>query len=181
MPHDHAFRFFHGGNPDGERMNVFSLRTVCAAAVFFGLILTLLPDGRERRMASLCATCALIILLLGHLRSIRWEEYAISLAQTREAAERISSDANIDRERMNRYVIERECEEYIMDKAEDYGLELASVRVTAAWHREGVWVPDTARLVIKKQNEAQRRLVSWMEAQLGINEAHQEWSIEDSS
>ena len=35
--------------------------------------------------------------------------------------------------------------------------------------------------VIKKQNEAQRRLVSWMEAQLGINEAHQEWSIEESS
>ena len=162
-------------------MNVFSLRTVCAAAVFFGLVLTLLPDGRERRMASLCATCALIILLLGHLRSIRWEEYAISLAQTREAAERISSDANIDRNRMNRYVIERECEEYIMDKAEDYGLELASVRVTAAWHREGVWVPDTARLVIEKRNEAQRRLVSWMEAQLGINEAHQEWSIEESS
>ena len=162
-------------------MSAITLRGICAASIVYGILLILLPEGKERSIASLCATCALIILLLGHLRSIRWEEYAISLAQTREAAERISSDANIDRNRMNRYVIERECEEYIMDKAEDYGLELASVRVTAAWHREGVWVPDTARLVIKKQNEAQRRLVSWMEAQLGINEAHQEWSIEESS
>lgn len=161
-------------------MNVYSLKSICAGAVFFGLVLTLLPDGRERRITSLCATCALILMLLGCLRSVRWEDYALSLAQAREAAERITSAAEADRERMNRHVIEKECEEYIMDKAKDYGVKLESVQITAAWRREGVWVPDKVRLALAEQSREQLLLGEWIEAQLGIDRKHQEWSIEEN-
>jgi len=102
-------------------MSSVTLRGICAASVFFGVILTLLPEGKERRVASLCATAALVIMFFSLVFSTDWADYSLSLAQTRDAAALISSSAEESRNRMNRLVIEQECEEYIMDKAAQYG------------------------------------------------------------
>lgn len=162
-------------------MSAVSLRGICVASVFFGVVLTLLPDGRERRVASMCATTALLIMFLSLVRSVNWGEYTLSLSQTRNAAALITTDAEQRRSRMNRLVIEKECEEYIMDKAGDYGLELEAVRVTAVWRREGVWVPDTVSVIMKQDSGARSRLASWIETQLGIRADRQEWSIEGAA
>lgn len=62
-------------------MSAPTLRGICAASVFFGLALSLLPEGRERRVASLCVTAALVLMLLGLFRTFRWDSYAVSLAE----------------------------------------------------------------------------------------------------
>ena len=117
-------------------MSAPTLRGICAASVFFGLALTLLPEGRERRIASLCVTAALVLMLLGLFRSVRLDSYAVSLAEMRSAADAISADAETERRELSRLVIERECAEYIMDKAADLSLTVNSVDVGARWCRE---------------------------------------------
>lgn len=162
-------------------MSAVTLKGVCAASVFFGLVLTLLPEGKEKRVATLCVTAALTLMLLGLCRSISWESYAVSLAETRSAADAISTGAEEERRELNRLVIERECGEYIMDKAADLSLKLRSVRVTARWSREEVWVPDRVTIVLSEEGAGRGRLSSLIEAQLGIPAQMQEWSVEGNT
>ncbi len=159
-------------------MSAPTLRGICAASVFFGLALSLLPEGRERRVASLCVSAALVLMLLGLFRGFHWESYAVSLAEMRSAADAISADAESERRELSRPVIERECEEYIMDKAADLSLAVRSVKVSARWSREGVWVPERISVVLAADGGGRARLASLIEAQLGIAEEFQEWSIE---
>ena len=155
-----------------------TLRMICASCVFFAAALTLLPEGRERRIASLCASCALVLMFCSLLRSMDWDAYALSLAESREAAARFSSDSLRESQRLNQLVIEKECEEYIMDKAGDCNCPLKEVSVHAVWSREGLWVP--ARAVLHSSSDTGRmRLSSLIEAQLGIGGENQEWIIEE--
>ena len=98
-------------------MSAPTLRGICAASVFFGLALTLLPEGRDRRVASLCVTAALVLMLLGLFQTFSWESYAVSLAEMRSASDEIAENAEEGGKALSRLVIERECGEYIMDKA----------------------------------------------------------------
>lgn len=159
-------------------MSGVTLRTICAASMFFGVALTLLPEGKERRIASLCATAALVLMLCSLLRGMDWEPYAISLARTREAAARFSTDAEAESRRLNRLVIERECAEYIMDKARECACPLVSVSVRAAWSREGFWVPESAVLTLGGGENGRERLSALIEAQLGIGAESQVWIVE---
>lgn len=160
-------------------MSAPTLRGICAASVFFGLALTLLPEGRERRIASLCVTAALVLMLLGLFRSVRLDSYAVSLAEMRSAADAISADAETERRELSRLVIERECAEYIMDKAADLSLAVNSVDVGARWCREGVWVPERVSIALSADGAGRAKLAALIEAQLGIAEENQEWSIEE--
>ena len=162
-------------------MSAPTLRGICAASVFFGLALSLLPEGRERRVASLCVTAALVLMLLGLFRTFRWDSYAVSLAEMKSSADAISADAQEERRELSRRVIERECGEYIMDKAADLSLALRSVKVSARWSREGVWVPERVSIVLVQDAPGREKLASLIEAELGIPKQIQEWSIEGSS
>lgn len=159
-------------------MSTITLRGICAASVFFGIALMLLPEGRPRRVGSLCVTAALVLMFAGLFHSLEWEGYALGLAQMQDAADAISTDAEVVQRRLNRLVIERECEEYIMDKARDCMLPVRRVKVSAAWSREGVWVPERVSITLAEGGEGRARLASLIEAQLGIPESRQEWSIE---
>ena len=162
-------------------MSAPTLRGICAASVLFGLALSLLPEGRERRVASLCVTAALVLMLLGLFRSFRWDGYALSLAEMRSASDAISSDAEGERRELSRLVIEQECGEYILDKAADLSLAVRSVKVSARWSREGVWVPERVSIVLERDGAGHSRLSALIEAQLGIAKADQEWSIEGNT
>lgn len=159
-------------------MSFLSLRSICAASVFFGVALTLFPEGKEKRIASLCATAALVLLFCSFVRGMDWETYSLSLAKARETGAGISSDAANESRRLNRLVIERECEEYIMDKARDCACPLRSVKVSAAWSREGLWIPESAALHLGADQSGRERLSSLIEAQLGIRAERQEWIVE---
>ena len=159
-------------------MSEVTLRGICAAAVFFGIMLTLLPEGKEKRIASLCVTAGLALMLLGLCRTLDWDSYAVSLAEERSAADTLVSGAEEERRELNRLVIERECGEYIMDKAAEFSLVVRSVKVNARWSRESVWVPESVSIVLTEDGAGRARLALLIEAQLGIPAQAQEWSIE---
>ena len=143
-------------------MSAPTLRGICAASVFFGLALTLLPEGRERRAASLCVTAALVMMLLS-------------------ASDAFAADAERKGRELSRLVIERECGEYIMDKAAELSLAVNRVKVSARWSREGVWVPERAEIVLDRDGESRKKLASLIAAELGIPEDRQEWSVEGNA
>ena len=162
-------------------MSAPTLRAICVASVLFGIALTLLGEGRARRAASLCVTAALVLMFLSLLRGMDWESYALGLAELRSAAEAIAPAAEAEQKRLSRLVIERECEEYIMDKAAELSLPLRRAEVEARWDRAGVWVPERAKLTLEEDAEGRARLSALIEAQLGIAREKQEWSIEGDS
>ena len=162
-------------------MSAPTLRGICAASVFFGLALTLLPEGRERRAASLCVTAALVMMLLGLFRSFSWESYAVSLAELRSASDAFAADAERKGRESPPPPPARECGEYIMDKAAELSLAVNRVKVSARWSREGVWVPDRAEIVLDRDGESRKKLASLIAAELGIPEDRQEWSVEGNA
>ena len=121
------------------------------------------------------------MMLLGLFRSFSWESYTVSLAELRSASDAFAADAERKGRELSRLVIERECGEYIMDKAAELTLAVRSVKVNVRWSREGVWVPERAVIVLERDGEGRRRLASLIAAQLGIPEERQEWSVEGDS
>ena len=67
-----------------------------------------------------------------------------------------------------------------MDKAADLSLAVRSVKVSARWSREGVWVPERVSIALENDGEGRARLSSLIEAQLGIPVTCQEWSVGES-
>ncbi len=159
-------------------MSAVSFKGICAASVFFGIALTLFPEGKQKRIASLCVTAALALMLLGLCRAFDWEGYAVSLAEVRSASDAIGAEAEDARRELNRLVIERECGEYILDKAAELALSVRSVSVSARWSREEVWVPDSVTIALTEDGAGRTKLSSLIEAQLGIPGQRQEWCIE---
>ena len=162
-------------------MSGVTLRGLCSASLFFSLALCLLPEGKEKRIASLCVTAALVLMLLNLVRATSWDDYALSLAELRRDAEAISAAADARSRSLNRLVIERECEEYILDKAEDLALPVRSVTVGTVWKDEGVWMPYRIVITLAEDGAGRERLASLLEAQLGVPEARQEWRVENDS
>lgn len=161
-------------------MNTVSLRGICAASVFFGIALCLLPEGREKQIASLCAAFALVLMFIHCFRAADWESYALSLAELRGASDAISASADAQGRQLRRFVIEQECGEYIWDKAVELELEVRDVAVGTAWSEEGVWVPQSAVITLGRDGARRERLSSLIEAQLGIPAARQEWRFEEN-
>lgn len=162
-------------------MNAVTLRGICVTSVLFALVLCLLPEGREKQIASLCATAALVLMLLGLVRQNDWGDYALSLSEARAAADAVSLDADAKSKALNRFVIEQKCEEYIWDKAADLSLPLKDVEIHVQWRDEGVWTPESVRITATEYSQKLERLSGLIEAQLGIPLSRQELEIENDS
>ena len=80
-------------------------------------------------------------------------------------------------DRLNRTIIEGECETYILDKAAALGLEVREAAVTARWSDEGFWYPWECRLSTGEGDMS--GLSRLIEAELGIPEARQRWEAEE--
>ena len=161
-------------------MSGVSLRGICMASVLFGLTLCLLSEGREKQIASLCATSALVLMLLNLVKTTDWQVYALSKAEMDRVAASISADADARSRELNRFVIEQKCEEYIWDKAADLSIRLQSVELTVTWSGEGVWVPQSVVIELPEENPQRSRLASLIEEHLGIAEAYQEWIVHEA-
>lgn len=111
---------------------------LCAVCMF------LCPAGRVKFVLQMAAACVMVLALFSPFVRLRPEDYASALTAFREesaAAEPVSGEAG---ERLNRLVIERECAEYIWDKAQSSGVALTAVSVRCEWDSGGYWVPSEA-------------------------------------
>ena len=153
-----------------------ALRQLCGLSLFCGIALGIMPEGGVKKAASIACTVVLIMTVLLPLGALDLSEYSLELAKYREMGEQLEEKGSEARDSMSRTVIERECEAYIMDKAEVLGIELTAVKVRAFWSSEGVWVPESAEIRSACTESERKRLSDVIFAELGIAADDQEWS-----
>ena len=139
---------------------------VCAAA------LRLTPEGRVKPVVRLlCGVCMAAALLSPLMGADLVETYPLELARYRARGAAIAGEGTAIRAGLDRDIIERETEAYILDKARSMGVPLTEVRVALRWSASGVWLPEGAELT----GPYSAALARILEAELGIPQTAQNW------
>ncbi len=150
------------------------IMTITATALICAVANTLTPKNGKKATGVVCAF-AMMAAMLGIFGDVDAggigayvDRYRAEADETVEAArERAKSET--------RFIIEKRCETYILDKAAALGVTLDGVSVTAKWSGEGFWYPDGCELRGDKSSE----LSALIEAELGISLDKQVWSTQD--
>ena len=150
---------------------------LCVLSVFFGLAMSLMPEGTVKKMAPAVAAAAMLLCLMDSTSSVDTDGLVLDIARYRELSETLTMDAEALHERLDRNLIEQECQTYIENKAEELGLQELTVRVAAEWSAEGFWLPESVCIEGQWSMQEKERLSQMIESQLGIPTQRQEWTI----
>jgi len=151
------------------------VRQLCALSVFCALALSLMPDGSVKRIAEIGCSLALVLSLAAAIGRLDLGSYTLELSRIRDREEEIRQGSDEIRDRLNRRVMERECEAYVREKAAELGIRDLDVQVTARWNIDGFWQPVSAALRSECEVSLKQRLTERIEAELGIPADKQEW------
>ena len=155
-----------------------SIRQLCVLSLFCGAALSLLPEGGVKRVAEVVCTASLILALVSPLKALDMETYALEGAKRHELEAALASGGEAARQRLNRLVIEQEYEAYIMDKAQELGLEGLAADVEVQWSLEGLWMPYGVKISGACGQTGKERLSALLTADLGIPYERQRWDSE---
>lgn len=147
---------------------------VCSVAFAGGLCavcMYLCPAGRVKYVLQMASACVMVLALFSPFIKLRPDDYASVLAAFREQSTSVMAVSTDPAERLNRLVIERECAEYILDKAQTYDLPLSSVTVRATWDNGGYWVPHEAVYITNET--VSEEFLQEITKELGIPEERQ--------
>lgn len=153
-----------------------SVRSLCVLSVLCGALQSLMPEGGAKRIAGLLSTAILVITLLTPFKELDFDSFALQSAKLRETEEEILSGASDAEQKLDRLVIERECASYILNKAEELGIALASAEVDMRWDLEGLWVPYAAELSAECTQAQKDALGAFIQSELGIPYERQRWN-----
>lgn len=152
------------------------LREICALSIICGVAMSITPEGGAKRVIGILSSAILIIAIVTPLKDFDFEAYALELAKYREQEAELTARGEEINERLNRLVIEQECQAYIMDKAIETGFEAKEAKVTLQWSTEGVWVPYAAEISGEATPKERLRLSESIMAGLGIPQERVIWA-----
>ncbi len=155
------------------------LREICALSILCGVAVSITPEGGAKRVIGILSSAILIIAIITPLKDFDFENYALELARYREQEAELTAKGEEINERLNRLVIEQECQAYIMDKAIEIGFEVKEAKVTLQWSTEGVWVPYSAEISGEATPEERLRLGESIKAGLGIPPERVVWAVNE--
>ncbi len=158
---------------DWIRNWIFSLAgtaMVCAAAR------RLTPEGRVKSVLRMVCAVAMAAALFSPLLQGALDTYPLELARYRAQAAALTEEGEALRRELDRGIIEREMEAYILDKARALGAPLQGAAVALRWSTEGVWLPASAELT----GPYHAALARAIEAELGIPRSAQVWRTDES-
>lgn len=145
--------------------------SVAFAGGLCALCMYLCPAGRVKYVLQMASACVMVLAMFSPFWKLRPEDYASVVASYREESLAVMARPGNPSERLNRLVIERECAEYIWDKAQTGGLTLTDVSVRCVWDSGGYWVPNEA--VYTAGEPVPASFVSEITEELGIPEERQ--------
>lgn len=152
------------------------VRELCLFSIFSSLAASLVTHNGVKRILNTVTVTALLCMIAEPLTQLDFESYNLMAAKYREESIALQINAENISDRLNRIVIEQECEEYINNRAEELGIELNSVKVTARWHRDGLWIPND--VLISSPETRNEKLCLSIEAELGIPSDEQVWNYD---
>lgn len=151
------------------------IRALCALSILCGAAGLMVPEGSGRRAMGFVCTLVLLSAVVLNLRTLDWEEYALDAALIRKREEEFLQQAEENRKLLDRLVIEREYEEYILTAAREMGIELQDLDVGVQWNLDGLWVPHDVHLIGEWTDAERTALSERLEADLGIPDSRQTW------
>ena len=153
---------------------------LCAGELICGAVQAICPKNSSGSAVRLACGFMTVALLIGPLKELNFEEYALRLAEIRAAGGEYASAAISGGDEQIRIVIEQECEAYILDKAAELGIKNAAAAVSAKIADGGTYpYPYSVELGGEADWEQRNRLSSFIEGELGIPAARQYWSGEN--
>lgn len=152
------------------------LRELCGLSILCGAALSIAPEGAVKRVLEILCSAALLTALLTPLKGIDLESYALQLAKYKEDEAALTAKGDEMNNRLNRLVIEGECNSYIMDKAKEKGVDVKEAEVELKWSTEGLWYPYSARIVSNAEGAEKAALIDALKSELGIPEERVTWS-----
>ncbi len=154
------------------------LNAVIYTGVICGIALVITPGGRVKKALTILCGAAMCVAFISPLAGIDLNSYSETLAGFKLEAESFAAQGESYSKNLNRTIIEDECEAYILDKAENLGVQLDEVEVLAVWSDEGYWYPSEAAITGSVSQDQRERMSSCIEAELGISRDNQQWSGE---
>lgn len=151
------------------------IREICALSILCGVVCSIMPEGSVKRVAGILCSCVLIITAVSPLRDFDFDYYAHLITNYREREAEINRRGDEISERLNRTVIQAECEAYISDKAEKLGLNIKSAKVELKWNADSAWVPYSAQITADIAPAGRKKLADVLLAELGILPERVEW------
>ena len=151
------------------------IRQLCAMSLLCGAALTLTPQGGAKRVTEILCTAVLVLTVLSPLKELDLDAYALSVAKYRETEAELFHKGEEAGERLNRLVIEREYESYIMDKAKNLGLTITEVQIEVEWSLDGLWIPYGAEVHVQGDSTTKDDLGRILRDDLGIPFERQQW------
>ena len=149
---------------------------ILGAAIFGAAARELAGEGRLGSAVRIVSGALLLFALLQPLCSFDWDVYALSLAESRQAAEQAAASGQDSARRLLKSVMEEEYETYICTRAQALGAE-AAARVETRWSGE-YWYPVSCTVRGKWTDAQKRALADTIGAELGIPEEKQTWERE---
>lgn len=152
--------------------------SVSAAAAVCAICAALIPEGRMKKASSFVFAAVMLTAMLAPISELDFRAYSISAEKYRLQAESIVADGNKAKENLDRRYIEGKYAAYILDKAAQEGIELHSVSVSCSWSTEDFWYPESVVITASGNTNEEKYLSikNAIEAELGIDVAHQQWS-----
>ena len=151
------------------------VRPLCVLSILCGVLLSLTPEGSVKRIAELACTCVLLISVIG-TAGAETSELSFSDADISHLEDELSENAEKTRTELSGMVIQRECEEYIMEKADALGIVLREVTVGLRHTEEQDWSPWNVTLESEATGEEKSLLSGIIRTDLGIPYERQSWN-----
>ena len=151
------------------------IKDVCVFGVLSAVALTMAPDKGTKNIMNIMCSLIVLLILIQPLSGFDFGTYASSIAEFNEISEELIANGEDMNSRLNRVVIEKEYETYIMDKASKLDITLDGVSVELRWDTKGYWVPSKVIYKSVNRTENVRKLIDIVEAEFGIAESEQHW------
>lgn len=115
----------------------------------------------------------LVITLISPLVKIRFDDLSSLWEQVSAEGNVLAKEGSNSTQEALSTVIKEDLEAYILDKADELGLTL---RITVQMDQHNAVMPQTVKLQGAASPYQKRLLSAFMEEELGITEAQQEWN-----
>ena len=146
---------------------------LCGAAQYF------CPDGQVKHVIAILSAAILSITILTPLREIDVDLYSLTEAKLNTAQAEITQNGRTSDELLRRIATEDTCNRYLLGKANAFGLTNVDVSVKLRKNEEGSWIPESVRIRSEKNAEAEEKLGTLIQSELGIPRERQEWVTDE--
>ena len=152
------------------------VKQLCSISLLCGAVFALTPEGNIKKIMQILCTLILVSMVLASLSNMDFEQYLLEFASYEEREKAFLSKSKELEKNLNREVIEQKCEEYIMDKAKEFGLSIDEIKVNARWDTGGFWLPDNVEI----NHGYSVALSEYIESELGIPTVLQQWNDDEN-